>query len=358
MVHSIPKKHSPIETVEVFNDRAPPGWDSVVTRLDGNIFHSTYWADYQSFIEGGKPVFFLGRDRNGYERIGAMALFHQSSRPIVSLISRTLELPAYPFMAGDNGTLLYDLVGRCEEYARKRRCARMTIGSNMSGDSPFIPSRVGYRESKRLEFTVDLTRDMDSLWQGIRKDQRVRIKQLERKGVIVEEGAEKEELQGLKIVREKTHTRRTRKGQEYELSSDAEFYECVYRFLIAKGVARLFLARHGNEVVAAIMFTIFNGKAYSVFSGSTEYGYKTGAQSGLFWLAVETFKREGFSLLNRGGLPASAELEGDPLHGIYRFKHRLGTTPILCRSGRKRLRMIQDGILRLKEEFIFFARNA
>jgi lipid II:glycine glycyltransferase (peptidoglycan interpeptide bridge formation enzyme) len=74
-----------------------------------------------------------------------------------------------------------------------------------------------------------------------------------------------------------------------------------------------------------------------MFSGSTTEGYRAGAQTYLYWRAVERFLEEGLVLLNRGGVPASAAVEGDPLHGLYRFKTRLGTTPVACYSGTKTL---------------------
>jgi lipid II:glycine glycyltransferase (peptidoglycan interpeptide bridge formation enzyme) len=73
-----------------------------------------------------------------------------------------------------------------------------------------------------------------------------------------------------------------------------------------------------------------------------------GVQALLFWSAVETFKADGFRELNRGGVPASAAEESDNLHGIYRFKSRLGTTSVLCRSGQKILRPVMHRISRLR----------
>ena len=57
---------------------------------------------------------------------------------------------------------------------------------------------------------------------------------------------------------------------------------------------------------------------------------------------------EGLRLLNRGGVPGSAAEEGDPLHGIYRFKHRLGTTPVSCTSGTVVLDRVRDYLMGLQ----------
>jgi lipid II:glycine glycyltransferase (peptidoglycan interpeptide bridge formation enzyme) len=111
----------------------------------------------------------------------------------------------------------------------------------------------------------------------------------------------------------------------------------------------LLIARQEGDVVAAILYATFAHKAYSIFSGSTEVGYKLSAQTGLFWFAVTTFKQEGYRVLNRGGVPAEAEQEGHELHGIYRFKHRLGTTPVRTVSGEKVLSPLKDKLARMRE---------
>jgi lipid II:glycine glycyltransferase (peptidoglycan interpeptide bridge formation enzyme) len=225
----------------------------------------------------------------------------------------------------------------------------MTIESFMSGKSPFVPSESGYLETGRLEFSVNLSENIDSLWGNLRKDQREKIKRLKREGVSIEIGNALEDLQGLRSTREATQAKRSLHGQGYQLSGDDKFYESIHEYLVKRGVATLFIARHKGEAIAALFFITFNKRACSVFSGSTDLGYKLGAQSGLFWTAVETFKSQGFEELNRGGVPASAVSESDPLHGIYLFKLRLGATPLMCRSGEKVLNPLADSLIRLRD---------
>lgn len=335
-------------SVEVFSGTAPPGWDEIVSGLGGNIFHSLVWAEYQSHRGAGESIFLLARDPGGRSLGGAVALYRKSRRPVLSLLLREFEVTAHPFGFAEDPAGLANFVGRCEGVARDFGCATIVLGSNMSGDSPFVPGEHGYVESLRVEFHADLRRDRDELWSDLAKDQRERVRGLPRKGIGVEEGADRADLKGLQMVRENTQEKRSRRGQGYELS-DGGLYDTLYDGLLARGAARLFVARHEGEVIAALFFSAFNGQAYSVFSGSTEFGYKAGAQSGLYWKAVETFKGEGFWRLNRGGVPASAEGESDPLHGIYRFKKRLGTVPVLCRSGEKVVSRARHQLFRLRE---------
>ncbi|MHB8762735.1 MAG: GNAT family N-acetyltransferase [Deferrisomatales bacterium] len=334
--------------VEVFSGSAPPGWDEIVGSLGGNIFHSSIWADYERERGAGEPVFFLARDGAGRPLGGALCLFRRSRRPLLSLLLRSLAVTAHPFGFKSDPEGLAAFVARCEGAARDLGCANLSLGSNMSGDSPFLPAEHGYAESLRFEFHADLRREREELWSDVAKDQRERVQALPRKGIVVEEGEGRGALGGLQMVRESTQEKRSRRGQGYELAAD-DLYDTLYDRLLARGAARLFVARHEGEVVAAILFSAFNGQAYSVFSGSTDLGYKAGAQSGLFWKSVETFRGEGFWRLNRGGVPASAERESDPLHGIYRFKRRLGTVPVVCRSGEKVVNRWRSAAQRIRE---------
>lgn len=341
-------KAAMVSGLNTFVDAPPPGWNELVSSLGGTVYHSSTWADYQRATQDVQPIFALKRDSHGGVTGGSLLLFRRSRRPVASLFFRDLTIPAYPFINNLNGSELSQLLNQCETVGRTLGCSEIRLESFMSGRSDFIPAHFGYKEIRRIEFCVDLTRDLDGLWKAMRKDHRERVKRLKREGVFVEVGNSREDLRGLKDAREFTQARRSQRGQGYEISQEEKFYEQLDQLIVKRGAGRLFVARRGSEIVASIFFLTFNGRANSVFSGSTDLGYKVGAQSGLFWSAVEHFKSEGFHELNRGGLPASAENESDPLHGIYLFKLRLGTTPQICRSGVKVLSPLRQRLRRLR----------
>ena len=324
-----------MNTIEVWKKTPPPYWDEVACRLNGTVFHSSLWAEYQGEIQNACPVFLLLKDSDGHESAGAVALLRKSQIPAVAIFVRELVILSHPFMDHKDNRVSEQFFEQCEELGRQWGCSRVSIESFYSGYSPFFPHEYGYKEMRRVEFSLDLQRESSMLWQGIKKDQRERIRRLEREGVVISEGTCLEDLKGLKVVREATQGKRALRGQNYSLSADEKMYERLDRYLIRRGIGRMFLAKIEDEILASIFYATFNGTAYSVFSGSTDRGYKLSAQSGLFWGAVQQFQTEGFRELNRGGVPESASIKGDPLHGIYSFKQRLGTSPLICRSGIK-----------------------
>jgi hypothetical protein len=338
-----------LENLETHFEAAPPDWDETVCRLGGTIYQSAAWADYEKRRSGAQPIYLLAHDPGGEAAAGTLAFLHQSKHPLISWISRRLHLPAHPFIkknrAGGEAT---NLIEGCENLARRLGCNKISMDSFLSGQSELVPSDLGYAESQRIEFCVDLTMNLDDVWKRIKKDHRERIRRLKREDVKIEIATARADLEVLRFAREMTRGRREEKGQTYEVEHSAELYDRLQDELVERGLARLLIAKREKETLGSICFLTFNGRANSIFSGSTAAGYKMGVQALLFWSAVEMFKADGFRELNRGGVPASAAEESDTLHGIYRFKSRLGTTPFLCRSGQKILRPLMHRISRLR----------
>jgi len=337
-----------IVAFESILDEVPAGWDDAVEALGGTVFHSSHWAELQRQVQGCRPVFILGSDSTGRPVGCALGLFRQSPRPVLSRLLRSFEMPTYPISDPADSSVGGALFEECERTARRLGCARISVGSNFAGASELSLASHGYATSDRTEFEVDLTADGEALWQAIKKDQRDRVRKLTQAGVGFEWTSRADAIAALSTVREGALERRLEREQGFSLPSDPEYYGRLHDALLAPGAARLLIARQGGAVIAAILYATFARKAYSVFSGSTEVGYKLSAQTGLYWYAVTTFKKEGYRVLNRGGVPAAAADESHPLHGIYRFKHRLGTTPVLCRSGEKILSPFKDSVARLR----------
>jgi hypothetical protein len=345
-----------IARVEHWMDTPPASWDDAVHRLEGTAFHTTAWADYQRASRGARPCFLLARDGVGRECGAALGLLHGRSWRVPGLPGGDLVLASHPVARDRDPATAAALLAHGEAVARALGCTRVRLDSFMSGDSPLAPAAQGYVEYERVEFAVDLTRDVASLWQALHRKQRERVRQLRRAGVTLESGSGQADLSRLHAAREATRGRRASRGQEYEASPDA-LYEHLERCLVKRGMGRLFTARAGDETVAAIFFVTFAGRACSIFSGSTELGYRLGAQSGLYWTAVETFKAEGLVELNRGGVPAAAATEGHALSGIYQFKLRLGATPRRCRSGEKVLSPLRHRARRVASTLLARARR-
>ena len=335
-------------SVEIYRDAPPDGWDGIVTSLGGDVFHSHAWARYQVDISATSAVYLLARD-DRKEPVGvAVTLVHQSRTPLLAALVRDLTFAAHPLARGNADEPVSALLREGEAFARRLGVARLWLGSFGSGRSPIRPATRGFRETERIEFVADLTAGIDSVWQVIDKKQRERIRQLERKGIAVTPESGRDALDTLQALRGSTQQKRAARGQGYSLAMGRELDDAIDRHLLQGNLARIFVARAEGTPIAAILYTVFAGRAYSMFSGSSGEGYRLGAQSLLYWRAVQHFCEQGFVELNRGGGPGAAASPDHPLHGIYQFKLRLGTTPLVCRSGVKVLSPLRAAIADLK----------
>jgi hypothetical protein len=76
----------------------------------------------------------------------------------------------------------------------------------------------------------------------------------------------------------------------------------------------------GDALLAAVVIGWANRRAFYVSGGSTPAGYANGAAAWLHWRVMQIFADRGFKTYNLGGTPATAKLESDPAHGLWRFK--------------------------------------
>lgn len=334
--------------IEIHQDAPPDGWDRIVASLGGGIFHSHAWARYQVDLSATRALYLLCRDASGEPAGVAVTLVHESRTPVLSRFLRDLTFTAHPLTRAHAIEPATALMEEGERLGRRLGCARLWLGSFGSGRSPILPASRGFLETERIEFVADLTTGVDAVWQAIDKKQRERIRQLERKAVAVTVETGRDALTALQSLRGSTQRKRAARGQGYSLAAGERLDDAIERHLLRGDLARIFTARVEGQPVAAILYATFAGRAYSMFSGSSSEGYRLGAQSLLYWAAVQRFHGEGFVELNRGGGPGAAESPEHPLHGIYQFKLRLGTTPLRCRSGVKVLSPLRAALADMK----------
>jgi len=344
------------QQLKYWRDQPPPEWGQWVGQADATIFQSSAWAAYQQAVEPCEPVYLMYYHPSGDKLAGGMAFLKKSRVPLLNHVTKELVFPAHPFFyKNSDKPFSKEFFQECGKVAKAMGCCRIILNSFYSGRSPLDLLEAGFDETKRWEFILDLQQESDQIWSGIGKDHREKIKKFQKNGFEVIVGKTKDDLQYLKQLRESTQGKRAEKGQEYDLPLEASYYDQLYHLLVKPDFARLFLAVRDQEAVAGILFLTLNRKAYSIFSGSNEIGYKFGAQSGLFWEAVQNFQSHHFEELNRGGISFEAESPEDPLHGIYLFKKRLGTIPVLCRSGVKVIAPFQyylrEKVMELRKRF-------
>ncbi len=316
-------------------DHAPQNWDAITGSLGASHFLAAGWAAYRRQAEGGTPVFILARAQDGRPTAAALGYIEQSSRPGLSLLTRKLVFQSHPLLDESSGIDATWFLLEIERFARSHGCVEIVIWSYFSGESRLNIVAQGFQEESRIEFHVDVHQPLDAIWSRIHAEQQEKIRRAQKKGLEVQIVNTLQGFLHLRDLQFATKQRKDEMGQAFDLKSDDSHYALMAAALGGRGLSQLFLAFNNGKPISTILFGSFNGRAYSIYSASNSEGYKLSAPSFLYWKAVEYFHNHGYSLLNRGGVPAEAQNEGHPAHGVYYYKSRLGAELRICKGGNK-----------------------
>jgi len=298
-------------------------WSDLVTRFDGNIFHSIELAEVER-CNGLRPLFFTFVEADAPIGI-ALGLLSERRFPL-SLISKRIRLDTFPCIRNHDLDLLFETIREIRDYARRSGALSLEMNSY---DSP-IPvgnlEDLGFALKPRIEFVFDLTKTEKELWNSMKSSRRGYIRKAQSNEIALDSLRTVDALRKLSDLSGQSMARHGREGVSLKAVLSM-------KHLLDIGLAEIFVATHHGEVVSAIMVTEYNGKCYSIHSGNSAAGTKIGVPSLLRWHSVLELKRRGFIKYTIGGVPASAENDGDPQHGLYVFKREFGADARYCQSG-------------------------
>jgi len=245
--------------------------------------------------------------------------------PDVSLVSKFFPslmvyygpVLAKNFNSNDVDTLLRNL----DSEARKRGAIRVDIRT------PFPPCTLNgvfeqngyirYDPGGEYSVIIDLVKNEDALWKEMKRFARQSVKNATQRNVKIKEVANEQELRSFHQIY--LHTAERRDFIPYSFS----FFDAVRSKLQPKGIAKFFMAWHGEKPIAGILNVIYNGQSVPFIAASLRDCWKLRPNHLLFWHSICWSKVEAkaqtFKLYH---LPKSKS----PKNGIdyYTFKTCFG----------------------------------
>jgi len=321
-------------TLEVHAGTAPPDWDDGLRAAGGTVFHSRAWADYtQAEQRGTTPHYVRLRQPDGSAAAWALAFLDRSRHRLIAPISGALWLDSYPVTtpAGDATTLraaLLELV----RWARRRGVLEITIGSFASPQREFALGELGFTETRRLEFELDIRQPDDALLAGLEYKRRKNLRKAARLGVQIVELQPDEGIALLRRMQAASSERIERRGGPRIGRTGEADHDPVHQ-LLRHGAGCLVGATVDGEIVSASLFTRFGPLVYHTLSGHGPKALETQAPTLLIWEMLRRFRDEGAERFNFGGCSADAAREDSPEHGVYVYKKAFGAECIACTSG-------------------------
>jgi serine/alanine adding enzyme len=284
-------------------------------RRDVSIFQSGYAHDLYSKAEGCSPAAWKGEDESGAVFGTVLGVKFKESRLVPPFLSSHVTVRGGPVLSNATGvedvsrSLLSAVTGGCKD-ALYVRCYPTPL--------QFFPARgaeaAGFVREKWLNVSLDLEgKSMEQLEKGLRSDKRRGIKRAQRSGVDIGIGETTGEMDVFYRLLEETANRRGFRLQ------DKSLFEAVGAEFIPRGIAKLLLARMGEETIAGRLVLLFNGIATDWYAASTDEANKLYANDLLVWKAIEWTVQNGGRCYDLGGAGRSLDE-----YGVGQFKERFG----------------------------------
>jgi lipid II:glycine glycyltransferase (peptidoglycan interpeptide bridge formation enzyme) len=283
----------------VLNTEQAGTWDAGLAALNGPppLLQSSGWGDVQA-QEGWAT-----------ERLklagGARALaLLRGAGP-----ARWAYVPRGPVPA--SGQALADLAA----WARGRGLARLRVEPEAPPAFARELAEQGFVSAPDLQPRHTLVVPLGSeegMLAAMKPKHRYNVRLAERRGVTVERGADAAEMwrQG----------RGTERRQDIALLGQAQYR----RRLELLEWARVYVARHEGEALAAIFVARFAGRAYYLYGGSIGRRLELKPTYAVQWAAMRDAAGAGCRDYDLWGMPPTADDAGHPWHGLWQFKAGFG----------------------------------
>ena len=290
---------------------APDGWDSVAAHgPGGHVMQSSAWAAIREgqgwsaeFLRpAGAHALVLWRPLPGGLRFGYCPRGPVASSEQLADVLRALAARA----KATSGALVLkvDAERTAEDWSAPLRDAGFTRGPDIQ---PVVATLL-----------LTLSKTEDELLAGMDKDTRWSIRQPEKRGVTIYQGATDEDLDAFYDLYAVTGRRAG------FITRTAFYYRTVWRTLIEARLATLWLAGHDDRPVAGSMVWHCGDRELYMYGATNEAGRKVYAAYGLLWRAISEGRRRGATTFDFGGIPVDPGDATDPMHGPYLFKKGFG----------------------------------
>lgn len=306
-------------------------WSGWFKKFKGNIYHSSEWAETR-YSDHSHPLFFHWLDDNNCCLGIAVAIKSWSTIPYIGRFSTRLDIETYPAVRDGDVDLTRSMIKQLMGFAKKGGYRRLTIQSY--GTPIMVPdmAHLGFTTTPRIEFILDLTMSETELLKRLSEHHRRKIKKAKKYGLSFEEFCTLDAMRRFRNLQVCSRDRRMQRG-EYTGMLDDAYYEDLGKSYFEKNLGRVFLMTHENQSVSGAFITIYEGRAYYVYGGSNDEGFKMDAPALLFWKIFSRCRELGCREFNMGGVPASAVNPEAKSHGLYRFKSGFGGQRVMCLSG-------------------------
>lgn len=161
--------------------------------------------------------------------------------------------------------------------------------------------------------SLDLTRDLDTIWEGLDSSARRAIRKAERAGVVIRIAENEADLRaffGLHVA--------MRKYKYRLLAQPYQFFKSIWDNLVQRNAGFVLLASYQDQVIGGILFLEWKDGLYYKINASAQAQLQVRPNDLLIWNGIQYGQAKGYKFLDFG-------LSDWDQEGLLRYKRKFAT---------------------------------
>ena len=297
--------------------------DFIAGHPKGHILQSFEWGEVKAST-GWKPHRLILEDSDRVR--GAVSILE---RRLPGVKKTIFYAPRGPVLDFDDQDAFQALIQEVRGLAKERKAILWKIDPDIPKDLLRASKlkALGFRGlsrglnfegvQPRFVFRLSITDTLDEVFARFSQKTRYNIRLAERKGVTVRSNCTEADLTPFYSLLKETCQR------DGFLVRGIEYYRVIWRELVERDLARLFVAEYEGRPIAAKLSFIFGDKVWYVYGASGNAYRNVMPNHALQWAMIQWAKSRGCTMYDFRGV--SGDLNPDnPLYGLYRFKKGFG----------------------------------
>jgi peptidoglycan pentaglycine glycine transferase (the first glycine) len=302
-------------------------WDEFFLQRDGHLLQSWGWGEFKSQFGWEVERLAVWDEDSGQLQGAAQILVRQLRAGSMAYV------PKGPVVLLEDAAVWTRLLRMLRDWGHERGVTFLKIEPDGEGKHPLREhfAELDFRPAERsiqpsTTILVGLEGDEEEILKRMKSKTRYNIRLAERKGVTVQEGEDRDVPRFYRLMEE------TRDRDLFGIHEEA-YYRRVWLTFAPQGRANLFLAYHGNELLAGLMAFAFGSRAYYLYGASSNRHRNLMPNHLLQWRAMCWARERGCTTYDLWGIPDEAGegeedmeevLKRGGLWGVYRFKRGFG----------------------------------
>ena len=306
-------------------------WNNSLNKNSSSmIYQTTKWQELYQTVYDSKPIFITVRDqlKNIVGQLACLIhkeVFWQHANIISKVLGKKLKLGTVLWWY--HGPIIHDnknqkqileiILKSLDDVVVKNNVVMVRGISSPLEQQDFNQEfiKFGYKIEPRLTFVIDLTQDIDKLYNSLKKDTRYYIRKSEKEDfefIIANEKNVFDKFQELKNI--------TRKLNDKKIFNNSKLFDMHWEILRNSGFEDLLVARKNSEIEGIILTLNFNGNLIQhALANSPKFDL---VGTFLTWNTIKWAKQMNYSTFDFAGVDPEPKTAKEK--GIYFYAEKFG----------------------------------